>query len=86
MLRYLFPSCWQELQPEVLHRLPQMHGGAFPFVDAVRTHGVGHLIEHLVLFDESVDQHLAVLIVHVIVARTMNQKQIALQTFSITDG
>ena len=63
-----------------------MLGCAFAFVDAVGTHGVGDLVEHLALLDKLVDQHLAILVVYVVVACAMNQEQIALQTVCPIDG
>ena len=59
---------------KVYDGLAKVKGGVASLTDGVGTHGIGHLIEDLVVLNEFVDKHLAVLIVHVIIARTMYEQ------------
>ena len=63
-----------------------MKGCALTLVDAMRAHRVADLREHLSVLDQLIDQHLAVLIVYIVIACAMNQEQVAFQTFGIRDG
>ena len=83
--RGLHSSCWQMLQPEVFHRLPQVLRCSCAFADTVRTHRVGDLIEDFAFFDEFVDQHFAVLVVYVVVTCAMDEEQVAFQPFGPVD-
>ncbi len=68
------------------HILIEVVCGVLPLVDAVRAHGVGEHVEHLVLADELVDQHLAALVVDIVVSRAVNQQQVPFQPSGEIDG
>ena len=74
------------LQPVVCHRFPQMQAGAFALEDAVRAHRIGDLREYLAVADQLVHQHLAALVVYVVVASAMNQEQVSFQSGGVGDG
>ena len=76
----------QMLLPELVHGLIQMVCGVVPLRYAVGTHGIGELVEHLVLPDQFIDQHLAALVVNVVVARAVDQQQVALESAREVDG
>lgn len=59
---------------KVYDGLAKVKGGVASLTDGVGTHGIGHLIEELVVLNEFVDKHLAVLIVHVVITRTMYEQ------------
>ena len=47
------------------------------------THRVTDLRKHLSVLDQLVHQHLAILVMHVIISRTMNKQQITFQSLGI---
>src|SRR5271157_3744107 len=63
-----------------------MPARAFALADAVRAVGIGHHREWLAQRDQTIDQHIAVLVVHVIVTRAVNQQKVAFQAAGMGDG
>ncbi len=51
-----------------------MEGGAGAFVDGVGAHRVAYLAEDFAVAHEFVDEHLAVLVVHVVVAGAVDEE------------
>ena len=85
-LSLLIPPCRKILQEIIRHGFPQVIRGTFPLVDGMRAHRIGQLIEHLAVFHQLVDQHLAILIMHVVIAGAVNEEQVSFQAFHIRDG
>ena len=63
-----------------------MISSILPLRDTMGTHRIGKLVEHLVLADELVDQHLAALVVDVVVTGAVDEQQVALETAGEVDG
>src|SRR6476660_7703889 len=71
--------CQSEILVQVSgNQLEQVKLGVSPLADTMSAVGIVHHGEGLVGCDESVDQHLGVLKVYVVVAAAMNQQQVSL--------
>jgi len=51
---------------------------AFTFANAVRTIWVSHKLKLLIVFNQFVDQHLGIIIMHVVIASAVDIQQISL--------
>ena len=60
-----------------------MAAGIVTFADAVGAVGVGHHREYLVVFDQFVDKTLSSLVMDIVVARAVNEEQIALELVGV---
>ena len=59
------------------HQLAQVQRRIGAFADAVRTAGIGHHRERLVVTDQLVDERLRSLIVAVVIAGSMHKQQVS---------
>jgi hypothetical protein len=64
----------------------QMQGGALALRDTVAAVGVSHHVELLALGDQLVDQQLDALVMDVVVTRTVDQEEVALEASGVVDG
>lgn len=62
-----------------------MCGGASAFADAVCAVWITHHLELPAIFDQFVDQHFCSLVVYIIVAGAMNNQEISLEIFCVSD-
>ena len=76
----------QVLEQVVGHQVTQMARGVGAFANRMGAVGIGHHRERFVVPDQFVDQLLHGLIVAVVVARAVNQQQVALQLVGEIDG
>src|SRR5579863_10143094 len=76
----LFRSCRQVLLQEPVPQRIQMRPG-----DAVAPVRVFHKLKLLVQIDQPVDHSLGALKMDVVVARSVNDQELALQSFGVTD-
>src|SRR5258705_9389092 len=77
---------WQVLEQVARDGAPPVQRGSRPLVQRVRAVRVEHLVEVLPQLDEAVREALAVLDVHVVVARAVHQQQMTPQSFCEIDG
>lgn len=73
------------LEPVFGHCHTQVQGSTRTFVNAVAAHRVADLAEHLAVFYQFVDQHFAVLVMHIVVACPVDQEQVPFQAGGVSD-
>jgi hypothetical protein len=64
----------------------QVLGGSLPFTDAVTPVWVCHELKLFVVFNQFIQQHISILVMHVVVSCTMDVKQVTTQVFGMCDG
>lgn len=80
---YSFSGCgssWsggKMVKPVFGHRLAQMQGGALTLIYAVAAVGITHETEQFAVAYEFVDQHLAVLIMNVVIAGAVYKEEVS---------
>ena len=55
------------------------------FTNAVRTVWIHHYLELFIVFHQFIDQHFSSLVMHIIIAGTVNHQQITTKIFCIGD-
>ena len=63
-----------------------MQRGTFTLDKTVTPVGVGHKIKRAIVLYQFINQALAALIVHVVIARAVNQQKFTSQVRSVSDG
>lgn len=86
MAKYSTWAGWTIFFEETGVQSGQMLNGSLSLINAVAPVGIGHELKLLVVLDQFIEEHIGILIMHVIVAGSMYIQQLPFESLCMRNG